>query len=52
MTETEKKLFGTMGTCEECGTWGGTYCVDPYFEEIFGVEEVVCLCDDCGSWIK
>ena len=49
MTETEKTLLGTMGTCEECGFHEGIYCVDPYYLEIYGIEEVVCLCDDCLS---
>ena len=46
LTEEERKLLGEKGVCEVCGA-EGTYCIDPYAEEIYGNEILSCYCDDC-----
>ena len=46
MTAKEKKLIGTTGVCDDCGR-EGIWGVNPYYEELFGIEEISCLCDDC-----
>lgn len=46
LTEDEQKMLGTKGVCENCGA-EGKWCTDPYNEEIYGEETLVCLCDCC-----
>jgi hypothetical protein len=45
--EQELQLLGTQGICECCGKAHGTYCYDPFDEDVNGVETLTCLCDEC-----
>lgn len=46
LTEEEYKMLETEGVCEDCGT-KGYWCIDPYIEELYGEEQLTCLCDVC-----
>lgn len=41
----EQKIMGKKGKCT-CGK-KGTYCYDPYDEDINEIQTVVCLCKEC-----
>lgn len=41
-------IFGVSASiCQHCGEQEGKYCINPYKEEIGGVEEWEYICDDC-----
>lgn len=46
LTKEEEAMLGTEGVCENCGEQG-YWCINPYCEEIYGEQNLVCLCDDC-----
>ncbi len=49
LTEEEYKRLETEGICENCGA-KGYWCIDPYVAELYGEEQLACLCDKCYDW--
>lgn len=41
-----KECLGETGKCEMCGE-EGTYCYDPYNEDVNNEKILACLCEDC-----
>lgn len=44
---TSDKLIGKSGICQDCGCDYGEWRFDPYDEELYGQEHLVCICDAC-----
>lgn len=46
LTKEENSKLGETGRCDICGN-DGMYIVDPYMEEIYNEEKLVCYCSMC-----
>jgi len=33
--------------CQHCGKQEGTYCINPYIEDVHGIEVLEYICSDC-----
>lgn len=47
-----KKKIKPVGNCEHCGKKDGVYTINPYDEDVKGIETMQYICNDCDTELR